>query len=227
MTQSSAALEISDEESKAKSFNRPDVKDDRGKENIDPNEILSTSTPVLEPVSSVVVSEEPIEAMDTQEPRTPLGDLNASTFYGEGLNATSVVLVHDDEPETEAEAEASVENEPELEPCKPARSDVLALPTDDFTFEAPRQLSPSAEDVVEFVPEWAQRTTLVFDESPQEQRNTSLPDLQTEDSIDVWESESARDENEQRLHDEDDQGHCIVVGEGETITLSSPCLNEL
>jgi hypothetical protein len=79
MTQSATVLDISDDESKAKD------RDDRGKENIPPGGTasrLSTSSNL------------PSSRQD--EPRSPLGDLNAADYYPEGLDASSVVLVQDD-----------------------------------------------------------------------------------------------------------------------------------
>lgn len=222
MTQSSAALEISDDESKTKSFNRPESKDDRGKENIDPNEMLAISVP-----SALVstVPDEHHETMDTKESRTPLSDLNASKFYGEGLNATSVVLVHDDEAGTELDS--SNEAEQTVEAPEPEFNELPAPPTDAFTFEAPRQVTLEPEETI-VIPHWAQITTAMSEESTVNDKNISLSNTDIEGAtIDIWESESAKDENEQCQYADEDQRHCIIIGEGQTISLSSPCLDEL
>lgn len=93
MTQSACTLDISDDESKTT------TREERGKENIPPNELHSTTSVAPLTVASatqmVGVSR---KDMMTDEPRTPLGDLNPSIYYGQGLDATSVVLVAEDDP---------------------------------------------------------------------------------------------------------------------------------
>ena len=80
---STQTLDISDDES------RVIAKDDRGKENIPPNEhhILPAISPAVltGPVSR--------KDMMTDEPRTPLGDLDAAEFYAEGCDSASYVIV--------------------------------------------------------------------------------------------------------------------------------------
>lgn len=81
---SASHLDISDDESAAK------MKADIGKENIPPpNDFLSAS--VLEVPSSASRN----HILD--EPRTPLGDLEASQFYAEGCDGSSHFLVPEEE----------------------------------------------------------------------------------------------------------------------------------
>ncbi len=105
MTQSATGLDISDDESKSLSRKTSD----RGKENVDPNE-TALSVPVTRSMAAAAAAatqakEKDINSMkmDEEEDRTPLADLNPPGYYAEGLDATSVVLVHDD-----AEAETDI-----------------------------------------------------------------------------------------------------------------------
>jgi len=108
MTQSATILDISDDESKM------NEKADRGKENVDPNEVSMSVTRSMATARSVVTKASRKDIM-TDEARSPLGDLNPADYFAEGLDATSVVLVQDDveEPENEAVAvdEASTAKE--------------------------------------------------------------------------------------------------------------------
>jgi hypothetical protein len=78
---STQTLDISDDESKAED------KNDRGKENIPPAELgLAVPVPSAAPSTRIPVSR---KDMMTDEPRTPLGDLNAADFYAEGCDESS------------------------------------------------------------------------------------------------------------------------------------------
>lgn len=108
MTQSATGLDISDDEGKSTSKS-PD-RLDRGKENIDPDQPSVTMTRSMAATAAAAAAakkEQNANAMLEDEARTPLGDLNPAEFYTEGLNAASVVLVHDDD----AEAETDIEDE--------------------------------------------------------------------------------------------------------------------
>jgi len=220
MTQSSAALDISDDEGKAKSFDGTVESTDRNKENIDPNEMFVTSAPVTRAAAAAAtVRAERKEEIKNVEPRTPLGDLNAAEFYGEGLDATSVLLVHDDLPQSislEEDASIEVQEEQTSEP-------IIAPATEDFSFAARHE--PQAETQLEVsleeIPEWARRTSVTFAPDTQ-QEEQSVQGAEPAD-IEIWESESAKDENEQQ---EDQHPHHVIIGEGQTISLSSGCLQE-
>ncbi|KAK5941025.1 hypothetical protein PMZ80_006302 [Knufia obscura] len=228
MTQSSAALEISDDEGKAKSFDGTVEKAEIGKENIDPNEMFVTSAPVTRAgvaAAALARAEEKKDSIKPEEPRTPLGDLNAAEFYGEGLDATSVVLVHDDVPqETSADFEAT-EGDAKIDVQEDQPSEPAVAPAiQDFTFEARHE--PQADEQVEMpvqeIPEWAKKSSLALT-SDALQGEPSEPGAESAD-IEIWESESAKDENEQH---ENQHPHHVIVGEGQTISLSGGCLQEL
>lgn len=232
MTQSSAALDISDDESKRKSIHGQTEQTDRGKENIDPNEASISSAPVTRAAAAaparLVEAENEKDKMNTEEPRTPLGDLKTADYYGEGLDATSVVLVHDEEPIPEE----AVEEE------SPVSAQSVQLPVDaSFTFTSHVSAEELSEEQipVEEVPEWAQRNTLSLDigndasaEAVQDDVDSLMPshELDAEPvDIEIWESESAKDENENAQ--EDNQSNSVIVWEGETVSASAFCLQEL
>lgn len=193
MTQSAIILDISDDESKAKE------KSDKGKENIDPNE-LSSAPLTRSSVTATVARASRKEAM-LDEPRTPLGDLNASEFYGEGLDATSVVLVHD-EPEVQPEIEQKPELKPEL------RSEPSSTSAD-FTFEASEKLPADVvapnNDIHALLAASAPVWDTLMPEPVQEggpqpvnvvEADNAFPQSDADAPIDIWESESAKDESE-------------------------------
>lgn len=118
MMQSAGSLDISDDEGKAV------TKDDRGKENVPPNEVHSLT---IHPSGNAPSTQAATSRKDmmTDEPRTPLGDLNPSDYYADGHDATSIVLVAEDE----------------AEPEKPTTSDAAQdlnpeAPSPDFNFSA-------------------------------------------------------------------------------------------
>ncbi|KAJ9651086.1 hypothetical protein H2198_009620 [Neophaeococcomyces mojaviensis] len=226
MTQSSAALDISDDESKLFSFSAS-TKDDRGKENVDPNEMFVTSAPVTRAAAAaaLVRAEETKDDKEVGEPRTPLGDLNAADYYGEGLNATSVVLVHDDEVPAEDDAAQEDSVATEL-----ADENTPASVAEAYITEAsvPVQQEDEAQMPAEDIPEWAQRATPV--QTSQDVAPSLMPIYEASTdaaSIEIWESESAKDENENENGEENTQSNTIVVGEGEIISLSAFALQEL
>ncbi len=182
MTQTATGLDISDDESKAVSKSE---KLDRGKENVDPNE---QSAPVTRSMAAAAVArqEKDVIAMMDDEPRTPLADLNPAKFYAEGLDATSVVLVHDDD----AEAETDIEEETAPAPR-------------DSTFQAPASLTakviedlntPSLGEILRSATPYNLEAS---DAVPIEQSDfAAVENNGSEIGIEIWESESAKDENE-------------------------------
>lgn len=183
MTQNAISLEISDDEGKSKS-------EDRGKENIDPNELSIPITRSMAASGSIVKAPRVTRKdMMTDEPRTPLGDLNAADYYAEGLDATSVILVQEDE-DTVAEPEAVkaqiVEEAFMAEPV---------LVTDSaFTFNA----SVNTEKVKMTT---VQVGALLMASAPVWDAETVIESPTAVDAggdIEIWESESAKDENEEK-----------------------------
>ena len=188
MTQSAYGLDISDDESKAKE------RLDRGKENIDPDEISVPVTRSMTAAASTAkprISRKDKDAMLDDEPRMPLGDLNPAKFYAEGLDATSVILVQDDTPETEVEAVEEQVIDPKSQP--------------EFTFSTTASLSlstkaiealetPSIDQILgDATSNWdstlksSAPTTIALDSK------VEIPEPQ---DIEIWESQSAKDENE-------------------------------
>ncbi|KAJ5837046.1 hypothetical protein N7447_003072 [Penicillium robsamsonii] len=90
MHHSTTVLDISDDEG------RSDPPCTRGKENIPPHE-LGIELPTAE--STVALPAAAGKAPKMDEPRAPLGELNAAEYYAEGCNAFSYTIVYDDEPE--------------------------------------------------------------------------------------------------------------------------------
>ena len=181
MTQSATILDISDDESKAKNFA------DRGKENVDPNEVSAPVTRSMAATASVLKAPRVTRKdMMTDEPRTPLGDLNASDYYGEGLDATSVVLVQDEVAEPEAVKENAVEE------AFVAATPAVEIKESAFTSNASTTQKMTAAEVGALLmvsaPVWDTETLI------------SPPvDGHAEDgSIEIWESESAKDEAEEK-----------------------------
>ncbi len=131
MTQSACTLDISDDESKTA------TREERGKENIPPIELnpVVTTAPATAATTEVPTSR---KDMMTDEPRTPLGDLNPSEYFAEGCDATSVVLV--------AEDPADPANPANPVPSHAAETGILInhTPSVDFNFNA--EITTSAEE---------------------------------------------------------------------------------
>jgi hypothetical protein len=197
ISQSAISLDISDDESKSSE------KADRGKENIDPNEVPA---PVTRSMAAAKAASDELKHDIMERDRVTLGDLNPADYYGEGLDATSVVLVQDEveeQPEPQAEQEqAAVES---------------SLPADhQFTFQSS---APQLQDelatadigavILAAQPQWETDTeTLVSDKG-----NDELPTGDSGD-IEIWESESAKDENEKQSFDLDGK---LVAVKGEIV----------
>jgi hypothetical protein len=164
-------LDISDDEGKTERSHS-----DRGKENIDPNEI---PMPVTRSMAAAKAASEDLKKDMMLDDRVPLGDLNPAKFYPEGLDATSVVLIHDDVPEDT------------VEKCEPTPV------KNAFTFEAEQALPSEVQEVdVRAVleaaaPKWEAIAAPSVTPDPNE-----IPRLEPGEQLDIWESESAKDENE-------------------------------
>ncbi|KAL1963960.1 hypothetical protein VTN77DRAFT_7635 [Rasamsonia byssochlamydoides] len=108
MQHSACFLDISDDEGKAKA-------DGRGKENIPPHELGIVMPTAAQQTTTDATSR---KNLMTDEPRTPLGELKVSDYYGTGCHALSFVIVEDDEPEALNEKTVSVDvssSQPESE----------------------------------------------------------------------------------------------------------------
>ncbi|ERF75834.1 hypothetical protein EPUS_01200 [Endocarpon pusillum Z07020] len=188
MTQSACSLDISDDESKAV------TQDDRGKENVPPNEVHSLAiTPSGNAPSTQAATSR--KDMMTDEPRTPLGDLNPSDYYADGHDATSIVLVAEDEPEPE----------------KPTASDAAQdltpeAPSTDFNFSAGLPATEGEQDKLMTKAELSSLLLGAASSLPSEQDDVEAglfdrchggADAETVEpaDIEIWESGSAKDES--------------------------------
>jgi hypothetical protein len=177
MMQSATVLDISDDESKVR-----EDRADRGKENVPPSDVPAPSgTASRLSASSRVPSSR--KDMMTDEPRTPLGDLNVTDYYPEGLDASSVVLVQDDVtgPENESSVEQVV---------------VPEMPID-FTFETETVAKPERfSNTVDLSSLLASSVPSVDSDNVGETDDKSAAAQELAD-IEIWESESAKDEKEE------------------------------
>ena len=198
MTQSATGLDISDDESK--SFYKKSSSLDRGKENVDPNDTDAPMTRSMAAAAAFAQAREKEIKMDEkEEARSPLGDLNPTKFYAEGLDVTSVVLVHDDEEaETDVEGEDTKDHDFTFQPPTttkatlsptskvikdlntPSLAEILSAPTPNF-FQ-----NPAIEDEAEAA---GHPLTMADD-------HMAFADADGDVEIDIWESESAKNENE-------------------------------
>ncbi|CAG7917841.1 unnamed protein product [Penicillium olsonii] len=122
MQHSTTVLDISDDEGKPT--------DRRGKENVPPNEL---GLEIPSATQSTTASANATAARKSVVDRAPLGDLNASEYYADDLNAFSFAVVYEDEPEFK-------------KPCSPLSQseDALALAS-----VSPTEPTPKTEDAAE------------------------------------------------------------------------------
>ncbi|KIX09085.1 uncharacterized protein Z518_00163 [Rhinocladiella mackenziei CBS 650.93] len=194
MTQSATGLDISDDEGKAKSSERLD----RGKENVDPNEVSVPVTRSMAAAARVEMrasKEKDVNAMTDKEERAPLANLNPAEFYAEGLDATSVVLVHDDSDTDTVALEDETDTMTEHH---------------DFTFQASTSTSlsqskaidalgaPSISEILSSAAPHPFPPAINMNHDADETlvaapfTKAETPEVE----IEIWESESAKDENE-------------------------------
>ena len=183
MTQSATILDISDDEGKAQD------RADRGKENIPPNDVpvvLATTTTTTQSSTLTKVPSSRKDMM-TDELRTPLGDLNAADYYPEGLDASSVVLVQDDA--AEPEKASGVEEV------------VVAGMAREFTFGpdtiATTERPSNAVDLSLLLTS----STTSFDVQKGDADDATSGAILEPADIEIWESESAKDEKEEEAAD--------------------------
>ena len=169
MQHSTCTLDISDDES------RHAVKDDRGKENIPPLDYAGSLS------RSIATTFIPVSRKDmmTDEPRSPLGDLDAREYYAEGCDASSYHIIT---------AEKSSIN-PVEEPVK-AKTVINDV---DSTSRADSKASAGPQegwkDLLARIEETAKSnaaSALAVAKRTKEQ----------EASIEIWESESAKGEDD-------------------------------
>ncbi|KAL2811000.1 hypothetical protein BJX63DRAFT_298761 [Aspergillus granulosus] len=157
MQHSTCVLDISDDEGK-----QEDKSDHRGKENIPPAELgisLLRSRQQESPAAAARKS----DMMD--EPRSPLGDLNAADYYGEDCHAFSYAVVYDDEADAPAPVEDKLTISSFSRPTHPTRSKLSSISSIASVLEA---VSPAKPTDAETQP--------------------------SDGDIEIWESESAAEE---------------------------------
>ena len=88
MQHSTTVLDISDDEGKSDTSTR-------GKENVPPHELGIELPRARQSTATIPAATRKSPKMD--EPRSPLGELNAAEYYAEDCNAFSYTIVYDDE----------------------------------------------------------------------------------------------------------------------------------
>ena len=176
MTQSATILDISDDEGKARDGA------DRGKENVPPNDVPVVHSGTTQSSASTKIPNSRKDMM-TDEPRTPLGDLNAADYYPEGLDASSVVLVQDDA------------NEPE----KASGIDELVVPDmpSEFTFEPQTVANTEGFSNAVNLSSLLASSNPIFDVQNLDATGAKSEVVPEPADIEIWESESAKDEKEE------------------------------
>lgn len=151
-------LDISDDESKTREL------DERGKENIPPSE--------LQYVQPIATAHRHVSRNDmmTDEPRTPLGDLNASDYYAEGCDANSMIIVA-------GEKGCAEEIKTFFEFNAMAKDETTPSPTDGMG---------QNQDT------WKELLAQV------ESKSAAQQDINNESPIEIWESESAKGDSEEK-----------------------------
>ena len=159
----------SDDESRAA------AKDDRGKENIPPVDGLV--------YASATVASSRADMM-TDEPRTPLGTLNAKDFYAEGCDASSYIIIP-------AEKEVHGNNQ----------KVAVAMESQDFSSSSQQNSDAKVETALgweEFLEQVEQSKKDMKDV------NECLAEMQQppqKSEIEIWESESAKGDNNTAAQD--------------------------
>ncbi|KAL2821849.1 hypothetical protein BDW59DRAFT_108310 [Aspergillus cavernicola] len=118
MQHSTCVLDISDDEGKLE-----DKSDYRGKENIPPAELglfLPRSRQQVSPTTTARKSDM------VDEPRSPLGELNAADYYGEDCHAFSYAVIYDDE-DTDVPEKAAHKLSSLPRPTHPTRSKLSSM----------------------------------------------------------------------------------------------------
>ncbi|KIV92314.1 hypothetical protein PV10_06766 [Exophiala mesophila] len=194
MTESAYSLDISDDEKKGKEGL------DRGKENVDPNE---SSAPVTRSMAAAAAAGTNSLAKsraskrspdDMVDDRIPLGDLNPTEYYGEGLDATSVVLVHDDAAVSEPDVPRSLVTAEKEFTFLAAVTTATASSSMSLTAQAIETLdTPSISQILSSASPEGTLLMAKVDDNIQPAGSETMDHA----DIEIWESESAKDETEQ------------------------------
>ncbi|RMZ87654.1 hypothetical protein DV736_g5115, partial [Chaetothyriales sp. CBS 134916] len=180
LSESASFLDVSDDERKGRE------QTDHGKENkenIDPNQV---SAPVTRSMAAAKAAADDLKKDLMTDDRSPLSDLDPVDYYAPGLDATSVVLVQDEVAEAkETELSNQILN-----------SDAKTSP--ELTFVATSEMGPATDDIL--VTEDIGATIAAFApatwNATVDGHHIHDPPLESGTDIEIWESESAKDENE-------------------------------
>lgn len=171
MLHSACTLDISDDESKVAQ------RDSRGKENVDPLDAPdSATTATAPPVKALRASRKDLM---TDEPRTPLGDLNTTDYYAEGCDASSVIIVLADGPEKTSS----------LENIQASSDDSAAASVSTFRDVSTHPLEKSELDAL--IRDTAPSVETIFAEG---EKSKPQEVIASDTEIEIWESGSAADE---------------------------------
>lgn len=181
MTQSATILDISDDESKAQD------RADRGKENIPPHDVAVVPSGATTLSSSSTNIPSSRKDMMTDEPRTPLGNLNAADYYPKGLDASSVVLVQDDVTEPEKASAIDEVVDPETPSNVNFECEAVATSAEFSNAVDLSSLLASCKPS--------------FDFQTLDATGGQSEDVPEPADIEIWESESAKDEKEEEARD--------------------------
>ena len=166
MQHSTGVLDISDEETSSAG---------RGKENVPPSElnlILPTTRQQESPAAAARKS------VMMEESRAPLGELNATDYYGDDCHAFSYAVVHDDDEE-------DAENAPVPEQKKSSASAPVSSRKSTSTQPARSTNLSSVSSI----------SSLLESTAPESESKTASEPSESE--IDIWESGSAAEETAQ------------------------------
>ena len=197
MGHSTCTLDISDDESRVR------AKDERGKENIPPMDIALSSTSASSETHSAAVAV-PITRKDamTDEPRTPLGDLNPQDFFAEGCDATSFITVPGDDAEKPATT-SSVDNIPATS-SKLSQEFTLDMPTASSTLLRKAELDALTTGAM----------PVAINDNEEADTDIEAGNYDEEDAatdIEIWESGSAKEENDEREREGEDVNSIFAV----------------
>ena len=172
------------------------ARDDHQKENIPPNGFRGAAVSSITSTVASTYAAASRKDMMTDEPRTPLGDLNASDYYAEGCDATSVVLVAEDvvEPERQSVDPMQANLIPES-----SSSDFNSLIHDSTPAVAeqdkPMTTSQLTDLLLSAAPARLDSEAGLFDNTTQDNdQNRDAENVEPAD-IEIWESGSAKDES--------------------------------
>ncbi|KAI9880846.1 MAG: hypothetical protein M1830_010441 [Pleopsidium flavum] len=189
MEHSTGTLDISDDES------RRAAKDDRGKENIPPLDQPTASTAINGTVAAAPSRRH--ERLDEMidEPRTPMGELNAKDFYADGCDASSYAIV----------------------PAEKYGKSTLSPPQVEVkTVDTPAL--PLITAATEKQEGWKEFLNQV-EESKKNISSPNIPDpaMEKQPEIEIWESESAKGDEDEEIKSEEEQA--TLDGESAALAL--------